>query len=56
MIGLPEAQAIERRLKGIQIKRPQTHDLLTSVIESLGGKRVCATKGSSSLVNVATGF
>jgi hypothetical protein len=38
VIGLPEAQAIERRLKGIQIKRPQTHDLLMSVIESLGGK------------------
>jgi len=38
VIGLPEAQAIERRLKGIQIKRPQTHDLLTNVIEALGGK------------------
>jgi bifunctional DNase/RNase len=38
VIGLPEAQAIERRLKGIPIKRPQTHDLLMSVIDSLGGK------------------
>jgi uncharacterized protein len=37
VIGLPEAQAIERRIKGIQIKRPQTHDLLASVITSLGG-------------------
>lgn len=37
VIGLPEAQAIERRLKGITIKRPQTHDLLASVIEHLGG-------------------
>lgn len=37
VIGLPEAQAIERRLKGIEIKRPQTHELLASVIESLGG-------------------
>jgi hypothetical protein len=37
VIGLPEAQAIERRLKGIQIKRPQTHDLLMSVIDGLGG-------------------
>lgn len=37
VIGLPEAQAIERRLKGIQVKRPQTHDLLASVITSLGG-------------------
>lgn len=38
VIGLPEAQAIERRLKGIPIKRPQTHDLLASVVTSLGGK------------------
>ena len=37
VIGLPEAQAIERRLKGIQVKRPQTHDLLASAITSLGG-------------------
>lgn len=37
VIGLPEAQAIERRLKGISIKRPQTHDLLATVIEQLGG-------------------
>jgi bifunctional DNase/RNase len=36
VIGLPEAQSIERRLKGITIKRPQTHDLLASVIDSLG--------------------
>ncbi len=36
VIGLPEAQAIERRLKGVTIKRPQTHDLLASIIESLG--------------------
>ncbi|MGQ0628090.1 MAG: bifunctional nuclease family protein [Phycisphaerales bacterium] len=38
VIGLPEAQAIERRLKGIQIKRPQTHDLLASVIAALGAR------------------
>jgi len=36
VIGLPEAQAIERRLKGIQIKRPQTHDLLANVVNALG--------------------
>lgn len=36
VIGLPEAQAIERRLKGVPIKRPQTHDLLASLVESLG--------------------
>ncbi|MEM1186457.1 MAG: bifunctional nuclease family protein [Planctomycetota bacterium] len=38
VIGLPEAQAIERRLNGITIKRPQTHDLLASVIDRLGGE------------------
>jgi uncharacterized protein len=38
VIGLPEAQAIERRLKGVSIKRPQTHDLLASVIEHLGAE------------------
>lgn len=38
VIGLPEAHAIERRLKGIQIKRPQTHDLLANAIEALGGR------------------
>jgi uncharacterized protein len=38
VIGLPEAQSIERRLKGITIKRPQTHDLLANVIEALGAK------------------
>ncbi|MBX3354649.1 MAG: bifunctional nuclease family protein [Phycisphaeraceae bacterium] len=37
VIGLPEAFAIERRLKGIEVPRPQTHDLLASVIRSLGG-------------------
>jgi bifunctional DNase/RNase len=36
VIGLPEAQAIERRLKGVQVKRPQTHDLLAQVIKDLG--------------------
>ena len=40
VIGLPEAQAIERRLKGIPIKRPQTHDLLANVIAALGGELV----------------
>ena len=36
VIGLPEAFAIERRLKGIEIPRPQTHDLLASVVDALG--------------------
>lgn len=38
VIGLPEAQAIERRLKGIAIKRPQTHDLLMNIITALGAR------------------
>ena len=36
-IGLTEAAAIERRLKGQTPPRPQTHDLLASVISELGG-------------------
>ena len=40
VIGLPEAQAIERRLKGVPIKRPQTHDLLANVIRELGATLV----------------
>jgi len=40
VIGLPEAFAIERRLKGIEVPRPQTHDLLASVIRELGGTLV----------------
>jgi uncharacterized protein len=43
VIGLPEAQAIERRLKGIPIKRPQTHDLLANVIDEMGGKLLSIT-------------
>lgn len=38
VIGLPEAFAIERRLNGPEIARPQTHDLLASVIRDLGGQ------------------
>lgn len=38
LIGLPEAQAIHRRLNGLEIKRPQTHDLLANVIEAFGGE------------------
>ena len=38
VVGLPEAFAIERRLKGIEIPRPQTHDLLASTIKHLGGE------------------
>ncbi|MBI1336423.1 MAG: bifunctional nuclease family protein [Phycisphaera sp.] len=38
VIGLHEAAAIERRLMGQHPPRPQTHELLQSVIESLGAK------------------
>jgi uncharacterized protein len=38
VVGKPEAYAIDRRLKGIEPERPQTHELLASVIEELGGK------------------
>lgn len=38
VIGLPEAFAIERRLKGQPIPRPQTHDLCASLIDMLGGQ------------------
>lgn len=37
VIGSFEAAAIDRRLKGIPIPRPLTHDLLAAVIEQLGG-------------------
>jgi len=38
VIGNTEALAIDRRLKGIPTPRPLTHDLLASVIESMGGR------------------
>jgi bifunctional DNase/RNase len=38
LIGLPEAEAIRRRwIEAAPIKRPLTHELLESVIESFGG-------------------
>ncbi len=40
VIGLTEACAIERRLKGCEVSRPQTHDLLATIIERLGAKVV----------------
>ncbi|UCG55612.1 MAG: bifunctional nuclease family protein [Phycisphaerales bacterium] len=38
VIGIVEIFAIDRRLKGIDPPRPMTHDLLDSVIKSLGAR------------------
>jgi uncharacterized protein len=38
VIGLSEAYAIDRRLKGVQTQRPMTHELLASVIEKLAAE------------------
>jgi len=37
-IGIAEAFAIDRRLKGVTFARPMTHDLLADVIGQLGGE------------------
>jgi bifunctional DNase/RNase len=37
VIGIFEATSIDRRVKGVQSPRPLTHDLITHVIEQLGG-------------------
>ena len=37
VIGIGEAIAIDRRLKGIPTPRPMTHDLLYNVITEMGG-------------------
>ena len=38
VIGLFEANMIDRRIKGVPTPRPLTHDLLASAIEHLGGE------------------
>ncbi len=38
MIGIFEATSIDRRVKRLPSPRPLTHDLVASVIESLGGE------------------
>lgn len=38
VIGLPEAAAIDRRVKNIVTPRPLTHDLLANVIRELEGE------------------
>ncbi len=35
LIGINEALAIDRRVKGIQLPRPLTHDLMANIIERL---------------------
>ena len=38
MIGINEALAIDRRVKGVSTPRPMTHELLGSVIDAMGGR------------------
>jgi len=38
LIGEYEANSIDHRVKDIRTARPQTHDLLVSVVEQLGGQ------------------
>ena len=38
VIGMPEILAIDRRLKGFELPRPMTHDLLGTVIKDMGGQ------------------
>jgi hypothetical protein len=38
VIGLTEALAIDRRVKGVQLPRPMTHDLLANVVDALSAE------------------
>src|ERR1700690_2666694 len=38
VIGIFEATSIDRRVKGIPSPRPLTHDLITAIVEQLGGE------------------
>ncbi|MCH2134983.1 MAG: bifunctional nuclease family protein [Phycisphaerales bacterium] len=38
VVGLPEAMAIERRLRGVEVPRPMTHDLMGGIIRTLSGR------------------
>lgn len=38
VIGIFEATSIDRRVKGLQSPRPLTHDLVTSIVETMGGE------------------
>lgn len=37
VIGIFEATSIDRRVRGMQPQRPLTHDLITSVVDQMGG-------------------
>ena len=37
VIGIFEATSIDRRVKGMPSPRPLTHDLITAVVEQMGG-------------------
>lgn len=43
LIGLNEAEAIQRRFQHVSLKRPLTHDLLANVIAYMGGELVSVT-------------
>lgn len=38
LIGVFEATAIERHVKGVSTPRPLTHDLICNIVENLGGE------------------
>lgn len=38
VIGLFEATSIERRVKGVPTPRPLTHDLITAIVDQMGGE------------------
>ena len=38
VIGIFEATSIDRRVKGMASPRPLTHDLITAVVEQMGGE------------------
>lgn len=44
-IGVYEAQAIAFALRGLETKRPITHDLFRSLTDALGATMTCATIG-----------
>ena len=38
VIGIFEATSIDRRVRGLTAPRPLTHDLITAVVEQMGGE------------------